>query len=434
MRTECFIDGKWISSAQKSKVINPANGQVLCEIPVLGAAETKQAIAAANRALPAWQTKSANERAVILRNFSQLMSNHSNDLATILTTEQGKPLGEAKAEIGISGAYMEWFGEEAKRIYGDVIPSGPIGTRIWTVKQSVGVVGMITPWNFPSSMITRKAAAALAAGCTAVIKPSEFTPLSAFVLAEIANRAGVPPGVLNFVTGDVPAIGGELTSNPVVKKISFTGSTRVGKLLLRQSADTVKKVSMELGGNAPFIVFNDADIEKAAAGVILCKFRNAGQTCVSANRIFVQSGIYDKFTAVLTAKVKAMKIGNGLDAGVTLGPLINAAAVKKVSDQVSDAVAKGGQIVCGGSVPPAGSPLSNGTFYIPTVITNARPEMQCFSEETFGPLAPLFKVSCDTAFWLVGRLLASHRSHRIASDHSPHSICSHPHSLKPRRK
>ncbi|MGA8031108.1 MAG: NAD-dependent succinate-semialdehyde dehydrogenase, partial [Casimicrobiaceae bacterium] len=358
--------------------------------PLFHAAETRRAIEAANRAWPAWRAKTAKERSAVLRRWNDLMLANADDLALILTSEQGKPLAEAKGEITIGAAYIEWFAEEAKRIYGDVIPTIANDRRLVVIKEPVGVCAAITPWNFPSSMITRKVAPALAAGCTVVIKPAEATPFSAFALAELAHRAGFPPGVLNVITGDAPSIGGELCANPTVRKLSFTGSTEVGRLLMKQVAPTIKKISLELGGNAPFIVFDDADLDAAAEGAIVSKYRNAGQTCVCANRFFVHEKVYDAFAQKLAARVGALKVGRGTDSGVTQGPLINAEAVAKVEEHLADAKALGAQVVTGGKRHALG-----GTFYEPTVLTGVTPDMQIFREETFGPVAPLIPFRDD---------------------------------------
>ena len=339
-RQQCFLNGEWTGEGELP-VENPHDGSALGHVPNFGAAEAQYAIEAANAGLPAWRAQTAKERSMVIARWAELCLEHKDDLATILTLEQGKPLAEARGEIVYGASFLQWFAEEARRVYGDTIPANTNKHRIVTLKQPVGVVAAITPWNFPNAMITRKAGAALAAGCTMVLKPAPETPFSALALAELAWRAGIPAGVFNVITGDAVAIGGELTSNPTVRKLSFTGSTEVGRLLLRQCADTVKKVTMELGGNAPFIVFDDADLEKAVAGAMASKFRNSGQTCVCANRIFVQAGIYDAFTGKLAEAVAKLKVGNGLDEGVTIGPLINAQAIEKVRAHVADAVANG---------------------------------------------------------------------------------------------
>jgi succinate-semialdehyde dehydrogenase/glutarate-semialdehyde dehydrogenase len=392
LRQQCHVDGRWIDADDGGSmpVIDPATGIPIGTAPVMHAAETKRAIEAANRAWPAWRKKTAKERSAILRKWHDLMLANVDDLALILTTEQGKPLAEAKGEVTIGAAYVEWFAEEAKRVYGDVIPTIGNDRRLVVVKEPVGVCAAITPWNFPCSMITRKVSPALAAGCTVVIKPAEATPYSAFALAELAQRAGFPPGVLNVITGDAPSIGGEMCANPTVRKVSFTGSTEVGRLLMKQVAPTIKKISLELGGNAPFIVFDDADLDAAAEGAIISKYRNAGQTCVCANRFFVHAKVYDAFAAKLVAKVEALKVGRGTDAGVTQGPLINAEAVDKVDAHLADAKAGGAKVATGGKRHALG-----GTFYEPTVITGVTPAMQIFREETFGPVAPLIRFSDD---------------------------------------
>jgi len=392
LRQQCHVDGQWIDADDGGSmpVIDPASGRPVGTAPVLRAAETRRAIEAANRAWPAWRRKTAKERSAILRKWQDLMLANLDDLALILTTEQGKPLAEAKGEVTIGAAYVELFAEEAKRVYGDVIPTIGNDRRLVVVKEPVGVCAAITPWNFPCSMITRKVSPALAAGCTVVIKPAEATPYSAFALAELAQRAGFPPGVLNVITGDAPSIGGEMCANPTVRKLSFTGSTEVGRLLIRQVAPTIKKISLELGGNAPFIVFDDADLDAAAEGAIISKYRNAGQTCVCANRFFVHAKVYDAFTAKLVAKVEALKVGRGTESGVTQGPLINAEAVDKVDAHLTDAKAGGAKVATGGKRHALG-----GTFYEPTVLTGVTPGMQIFREETFGPVAPLIRFNDD---------------------------------------
>ena len=392
LRQQCYVDGKWIDADDGGSmpVVDPATGMPVGTAPVMHAAETRRAIDAANRALPAWRSKTARERSAILRKWQDLMLANVEDLALILTTEQGKPLSEAKGEVTIGAAYVEWFAEEAKRIYGDVIPTIANDRRLVVVKEAVGVCAAITPWNFPCSMITRKVSPALAAGCTVVIKPAEATPYSAFALAELAQRAGFPPGVLNVITGDAPSIGSEMCANPTVRKVSFTGSTEVGRLLMKQVAPTIKKISLELGGNAPFIVFDDADLDAAAEGAIISKYRNAGQTCVCANRFFVHDKVYDAFTAKLVARVEALKVGPGTDSGVTQGPLINAEAVDKVDAHLGNAKAHGAKVATGGKRHALG-----GTFYEPTVLTGVTPDMQIFREETFGPVAPLIRFKDD---------------------------------------
>ena len=392
LRQQCYVDGKWIDADDGGSmpVVDPATGMPVGTAPVMHAEETRRAIDAANRALPAWRSKTARERSAILRKWQDLMLANIEDLALILTTEQGKPLSEAKGEVTIGAAYVEWFAEEAKRVYGDVIPTIANDRRLVVVKEAVGVCAAITPWNFPCSMITRKVSPALAAGCTVVIKPAEATPYSAFALAELAQRAGFPPGVLNVITGDAPSIGGEMCANPTVRKVSFTGSTEVGRLLMKQVAPTIKKISLELGGNAPFIVFDDADLDAAAEGAIISKYRNTGQTCVCANRFFVHDRVYDAFTAKLVARVEALKVGPGTDSGVTQGPLINAEAVDKVDAHLGNAKAHGAKVATGGKRHALG-----GTFYEPTVLTGVTPDMQIFREETFGPVAPLIRFKDD---------------------------------------
>ena len=389
LRQQLYIDGQWVDADDKRTraVTNPATGAQIGTVPYAGAAETRRAIEAANRAFPAWSRKLAKERSAILRKWFDLMLANQDDLAIIMTAEQGKPLAEAKGEIAYAAAFIEWFAEEGKRVYGDVIPTFRADARVVVLRQPVGVAAAITPWNFPIAMITRKAGPALAAGCTMVIKPAEDTPLCALALAELAERAGVPRGVLNVVTTNRAAeVGGELTANPAVRKLSFTGSTEVGKLLMAQCADTVKKVALELGGNAPFIVFDDADLDAAVAGAMASKYRNAGQTCVCANRLLVQDGIYDAFTAKLAEAVARLKVGPGLSGDVQQGPLINADAVAKVEELLADAVGKGAQIACGGKRHALG-----GTFFEPTIVTGVTPQMRVAREEIFGPVAPLFR-------------------------------------------
>jgi succinate-semialdehyde dehydrogenase/glutarate-semialdehyde dehydrogenase len=367
-------------------VDNPGDGSVVGAVPDMGTAETKRAIEAAERALPGWRALPAKDRSRIVRKWYDLILANADDLALILTTEQGKPLAEAKGEILYGASYVEWFAEEGKRIYGDTIPSPTNDRRLIVLKQPIGVCAAITPWNFPMAMITRKMAPGLAVGCTFVLKPAEQTPFSALALAELAERAGFPKGVINIVTGDPVAIGKELCANPVVRKVTFTGSTEVGRILMRQSADTVKKLSLELGGNAPFIVFDDADLDAAADGAMASKYRNAGQTCVCANRIYVQEGVYDAFAAKLAERMKSLKVGKGTDAGVNLGPLIDLQGLAKVEEHVADAVAKGAKVVVGGRRSGLG-----GRFYEPTLLTGVTAEMKVAREETFGPVAPLFR-------------------------------------------
>src|SRR5271165_4300924 len=387
-----YIDGKWVEadSGKTITVKNPANGEIVGEVPALGAAETRRAIEAANRALPGWSAMLAKERGAILRKLHDLMLANADDLATIMTAEQGKPLTESKGEIAYAASFIEWFAEEAKRIYGDTIPPNAKGRRILVLKQPIGVFAAITPWNFPSAMITRKAGPGWAAGCTGVIRPASQTPFSALALAVLAERAGMPPGVCNVITGPSGETGAELTSNPMVRKLTFTGSTEVGAKLLAQCAPTIKKTSMELGGNAPFIVFDDADLDAAVAGAMASKYRNTGQTCVCANRILVQDGVFDAFTAKFKTAVEGLKVGNGMEPGVTQGPLINAEAVKKVEQHIADAKKRGARVITGGKKHRLG-----GNFYEPTVLANVPHEALIFREETFGPVAPLFRFKTE---------------------------------------
>jgi succinate-semialdehyde dehydrogenase/glutarate-semialdehyde dehydrogenase len=387
-RQQCYVDGTWrdADSGKTLAVTNPATGEVLGTVPNMGAAETRRAIEAANAAWPSWRARTAKERSVILRKWAELMMANQEDLAIIMTAEQGKPLTESRGEIAYAASFIEWFAEEGRRVYGDTIPGHQADKRIVVIKQPVGVCAAITPWNFPAAMITRKVGPALAAGCTMVSKPASATPFSALALAELAERAGVPKGVFSVVTGGAQGVGGEMTSNPLVRKVTFTGSTEIGKVLLEQCARTVKKTSMELGGNAPFIVFDDADLDAAADGAIASKYRNAGQTCVCANRILVQDKVYDAFAAKLAERVAKFKIGNGLEPGITIGPLIDEAAVRKVEEHVSDAVAKGAKVVTGGKRHSLG-----GLFFEPTILANVNPSMKVTKEETFGPVAPLFR-------------------------------------------
>jgi succinate-semialdehyde dehydrogenase/glutarate-semialdehyde dehydrogenase len=392
LRQQAFIDGAWVGAdgGKRFAVSNPANGETVAEVPDLGAAETGRAIDAARRAYGGWRARTGKDRAGILRAWFNLLTAHADDLAALMVSEQGKPLAEARGEVAYGASFVEWFAEEAKRVYGDTIPTVWSDKRLFALKEPVGVCAAITPWNFPIAMITRKIAPALAAGCTVVVKPAEQTPLSALALAELAARAGLPKGVMNVVTGDAAAIGGELTRNPTVRKLSFTGSTEIGKLLMRQCSDTVKKISLELGGNAPFIVFDDADLDAAVEGAIASKYRNTGQTCVCANRFLVQDGVYDDFTARLAQAVSGLKVGDGFTPGVTQGPLIDAQALAKVEAHVADATAKGARVVIGGRRHALG-----GTFYEPTVLADATPQMQLAQEETFGPVAPLFRFKND---------------------------------------
>ncbi len=389
-RTQCYIDGEWTGNGKTFAVVNPATGAQLGTVPKLGAEETRRAIDAAERAWPAWRAKTAKERAAILRKWFDLMMAHQEDLAQIMTAEQGKPLTEARGEIAYGASFIEWFAEEGKRAYGDVIPPHQSDKRVLVIKQPIGVSALITPWNFPNAMITRKAGPALAAGCTVVIKPAGQTPYSALAMAELGERAGIPNGVLNILTGDSKAIGAELCANPKVRKLSFTGSTETGRILMRQCADTVKKLSLELGGNAPFIVFDDAELDAAVEGALASKYRNAGQTCVCANRLYVQDGVYDAFAAKLAEKVKGFKVGAGTEPGVVIGPLINDAGVKKVEQHVADAVGKGAKVVLGGKRHALG-----GLFFQPTVLTDVTPDMLVSHEETFGPVAPLIRFNTE---------------------------------------
>jgi succinate-semialdehyde dehydrogenase/glutarate-semialdehyde dehydrogenase len=391
-REQCYIDGAWVAadSNKTFPVDNPATGETIGSVPDMGVAETRRAIEAADKAWPAWRAKTAKERSAILRKWFDLMMANQDDLALILTTEQGKPLAEAKGEIAYGASFVEWFAEEAKRVYGDVIPQHQADKRILVLKQPIGVSAMITPWNFPNAMITRKAAPALAAGCTVVIKPAEQTPFSALAMAELAERAGMPKGVLNLVTGDAPTIGKEMCANPTVRKLSFTGSTEVGRILMRQSADTIKKLSLELGGNAPFIVFDDADLDAAVEGAIASKYRNAGQTCVCANRIYVQDKVYDTFAAKLAEKVKSFTVGAGTESGVVIGPLIDQQGMKKVEEHVADATAKGAKVILGGKPHSRG-----GLFFEPTILTGVTQQMRVSNEETFGPVAPLYRFKTE---------------------------------------
>jgi succinate-semialdehyde dehydrogenase / glutarate-semialdehyde dehydrogenase len=392
LRELCFIDGGWSAadSGAALDVKNPATSQKLGSIPNMGATETRRAIAAASAALPTWRARTAKERAVIMRRWFELMMQHQDDLATLMTAEQGKPLAESKTEIAYAASFIEWFGEEAKRLYGDIIPGHQGDKRILVLRQPVGVVAAITPWNFPSAMITRKAGPALAAGCTLVCKPATQTPYSALALAELAHRAGVPKGVFNMITGSAAAIGGEMTSNPTVRKLTFTGSTEVGKKLMTQCAGTVKKLSLELGGNAPFIVFDDADLDAAVQGALASKYRNTGQTCVCANRLLIQAGVYDEFAKRLKSAVAQLRVGDGLLGVTDQGPLIDAKAVTKVEEHIADALAKGAKVALGGKRHALG-----GSFFEPTILTDVTPKMLVAREETFGPVAPLFKFESE---------------------------------------
>ncbi len=391
-RQQCYVDGQWLDakSGRTTDVVNPADGKVIGTVPALSATETRTAIEAANRAFPAWRAKTAKERAQILRKWYDLMMANQEDLAIIMTAEQGKPMAESRGEIGYGGSFIEWFAEEGKRAYGDVIPPHLNDRRIVVTKEPVGVVGMITPWNFPNAMITRKAGPALAAGCTVVSRPATATPFSALALCELAERAGIPRGVFNVITGPSGEVGGEMTANPIVRKLSFTGSTDVGKVLLEQCASTVKKVSMELGGNAPFIVFDDADMDSAVTGAIASKYRNTGQTCVCANRFLVQGGVYDTFAERLAEASSKLVVGPGLEGETQQGPLIDENAVAKVEEHIQDAVDKGAEVIQGGKRHSLG-----GNFFEPTVIANVNTQMKVAREETFGPLAPLFRFETD---------------------------------------
>ena len=391
-RQQCYIDGQWVDadSGETLEVNNPSSGSGIGTVPKMGASETERAVDAAELAFQSWRHRTAKERAAILRKLADLMMENQEDLAALMTIEQGKPLAESRGEVVYAASFFEWFAEEGKRLYGDVIPTHLADRRIIVIKEPVGVCAAITPWNFPSAMITRKAGPALAAGCTIVIKPASSTPYSALALCELAERAGVPAGVMNVVTGASSQIGGELTSNEKVRKLTFTGSTKIGKVLMRQCADTVKKISLELGGNAPFMIFEDADIDAAVIGALQSKYRNSGQTCVCANRILVHDRVYDEFSEKLSNAVSKMKVGDGFDEGIELGPLIDMAAVEKVESHIMDAVGKGAMVAAGGSRHALG-----GTFFQPTVLTNVKVNMAVANEETFGPLAPLFRFHSD---------------------------------------
>ena len=388
----CYINGAWTGadSGETIDVTNPATGEKLGTIPKMGGAETRRAIEAANAAFPKWRAKTAQERSTILRRWSELLLEHQEDLAVLMTAEQGKPLAESRGETVYAASFLEWFAEEAKRIYGDVIPPHQSDKRIVVLKEPIGVCAAITPWNFPSAMITRKAGPALAAGCTMVVKPATATPYSALALAELARRAGVPDGVFSVVTGSAAGIGGEMTANPIVRKLTFTGSTEIGKKLMAECAGTVKKVSMELGGNAPFIVFDDADIDAAVEGALISKYRNTGQTCVCTNRFLIQDGVYDRFTEKLARAVADMKVGDGLKGETQQGPLIDMKAVEKVEEHIQDALAGGARVVTGGKRHALG-----GSFFEPTVLADVKPGMLVAKEETFGPLAPLFRFKTE---------------------------------------
>jgi succinate-semialdehyde dehydrogenase/glutarate-semialdehyde dehydrogenase len=395
LRAQGFVDGRWIDAddARLLAVTDPADGRVLAQVPDCGAAETQRAIAAAEAAWPAWRAKTAKERAALLRRWHELILAAADDLAQLITAECGKPLAEAKGEVAYGASFVEWFAEEGKRAYGECIPTTAGDKRLLTIRQPIGVCAAITPWNFPLAMITRKVAPALAAGCTAIVKPAEQTPLSALALAELASRAGIPPGVFNVITGSAQsaiAIGGTLTASPVVRKLSFTGSTEVGRLLMAQCAPTIKKLSLELGGNAPFIVFDDADVDAAVEGALIAKYRNTGQTCVCANRFLVQGGIYEAFAEKLTARVAQLKVGSGFEDGVMQGPLIEACAVEKVEAHVADALAHGARVLTGGKRHARG-----GSFFEPTVLADVTTAMRVAREETFGPIAPLFRFTTE---------------------------------------
>jgi succinate-semialdehyde dehydrogenase/glutarate-semialdehyde dehydrogenase len=392
LRHQAYIDGEWSDATEGDTITvhNPATGETLGTVPRMGASETRRAIDAANAAWPAWRKKTAKERSAVLRKWNDLMLENADDLALIMTMEQGKPLLEAKGEIAYAASFLEWFSEEAKRIYGDTMPSPWPDRRIVVTKEPIGVCAAITPWNFPAAMITRKVAPALAAGCTLVLKPSELTPFSALALAVLAERAGVPKGVFSIVTGDAKQIGSEMTSNPTVRKLSFTGSTAVGRLLMEQSAGTVKKLSLELGGNAAFVVFDDADLDAAVEGAIASKYRNAGQTCVCANRLYVQDGVYEEFARRLVAAVGKLKVGNGAETGVSQGPLIEEKAVLKVEQHIADALSKGARVMAGGQRHQLGH-----SFFQPTVLADVTSSMLVAREETFGPLAPLFRFETE---------------------------------------
>jgi succinate-semialdehyde dehydrogenase/glutarate-semialdehyde dehydrogenase len=392
LRQRCYVRGAWVDAEDGSTITvrNPASGEVVGTVPRMGAEETRTAVRAAAAALPAWRARTGKDRAAVLRRWFELMKANQEDLATLMTAEQGKPMAESRGEIAYAAGFIEWFGEEAKRVYGDTIPAPWADRRILVLKEPVGVVAAITPWNFPSAMITRKAGAALAAGCTVVVKPASATPFSALALAALGEEAGLPPGALNVITGDSAAIGRELTTNPTVRKVSFTGSTEVGKQLMAQCSSSVKKVSLELGGNAPFIVFDDADLDAAVEGALQSKYRNSGQTCVCTNRILAQDGVHDAFVRKLAAAVSKLEVGDGLRAGTQQGPLIDEAAVRKVEEHIADAVARGARVVTGGSRHALG-----GTFFQPTVLSGVTPEMRVSREETFGPVAPVYRFATE---------------------------------------
>jgi succinate-semialdehyde dehydrogenase/glutarate-semialdehyde dehydrogenase len=394
LKTQALIDGQWVDAPEHFDVHDPATGALLAQVPNLGAAQAEAAIAAAHRAWPAWRALTAKARAAIMMKWFALLQAHADDLARIMTAEQGKPLAEAKGEVGYGASFIEWFAEESRRVYGETVPSTDASKRFLVIQQPIGVCAAITPWNFPIAMITRKVAPALAAGCPVVIKPAEATPLSALAVAELALRAGMPPGVLNILTADAERsieVGKVLCASDTVRHLSFTGSTEVGRILMTQCAPTVKKLSLELGGNAPFIVFNDADIDAAVEGALIAKYRNAGQTCVCANRLYAQSGVYDAFVAKLAERVSQMKVGNGFETGVVQGPLIDAQALAKVEDLVADALAKGAKVVTGGKRPA----IDGGHYYTPTVLSNVSSNMRLAREEIFGPVAPVFKFETE---------------------------------------
>lgn len=388
LKEQAYINGEWVDadSGEKLEVNNPATGEIIATVPLMGTAETKRAIAAAEVAQKSWKKRPAKERCNILRKWYNLIMENQEDLARIITAEMGKPLAEARGEVAYGASYIEWYAEEAKRVYGSTIPAPSDDKRVLVMKQPIGVIASITPWNFPNAMITRKIAPALAVGCSSVMKPAEQTPLSALALCVLAEEAGIPAGLINCITGNPVEIGGEMTSNDIIRKVTFTGSTGVGRLLMSQSAQSIKKMGLELGGNAPFIVFDDADLDAAVEGAMISKYRNAGQTCVCANRIYVQAGVYDEFADKLAAKVKELKVGNGFEDGVSQGPLIDDKAVAKVEDHLKDAVEKGGEILCGGKRHALGH-----SFFEPTIIKNVTKDMKVSREETFGPIAPLFK-------------------------------------------
>ncbi len=391
-RQHCYINGQWLSADDGGTIAvnNPATGEIIGTVPRMGAAETRAAIEAANAAFPAWRARTAAERSTILRRWFELMMENQEDLAILMTAEQGKPLAESRGEIAYAASFIEWFAEEGKRVYGDIIPPHEKDKRIVVIKEPIGVCAAVTPWNFPSAMVTRKAGPALAVGCTMVLKPASMTPYSALALAVLAERAGIPAGVFSVVTGASGAIGGEMTANPIVRKLTFTGSTEIGKQLIEQCAGTVKKLALELGGNAPFIVFDDADLDAAVEGALISKYRNTGQTCVCTNRFLVQDSVYDDFAAKLVAAVEKMKVGDGLLGETQQGPLIDINAVEKVEEHVADALAKGAKLLCGGRRHPLG-----GSFYEPTVLADVTPDMAVASEETFGPIAPLFRFTTE---------------------------------------